>query len=269
MNIDKSKTNASVKGTDYENFLLDLTQKSAINTNVDFLFESLYKDFDLHFSLKKNDTDEDGGFVPPGFLEPQCLMFEMPSYNIYDLNTLDMYLHETGHMIDYYLVSRILKHDDIDNYSIQDAKLKDFIISIINYYNNNCLPHSIIDFFNNSSEYKTNPNKKYFYESLSDIITSITRGKYFNNSYHENMDITKWDNKKFLIYGHINNYFSNTQTNGPDITKIIMELFANYISICLLPNKDAYYLLKEIKNDKGENLQDVMNNFIADTVQKL
>lgn len=81
------------------------------------------------------------------------------------------------------------------------------------------------------------------------------------------MDIKNWNNNQFLIYRHNNSYYS--KDNEPNIPVIIFELFANYISICLLPNKDAYDLLKEIKNDNGENLQDVMNNFIADTVRKL
>lgn len=84
------------------------------------------------------------------------------------------------------------------------------------------------------------------YEALSDIVTSFTKGKYFNNNYHNSMDIKNWNNNQFLIYGHNNSYYS--KDNEPNIPVIIFELFANYISICLLPNKDAYDLLKEIKN---------------------
>ena len=125
----------------------------------------------------------------------------------------------------------------------------------------------IVDYFINSIEYKTDSTKKYLYEGLSDIVTSLTKGKYFNTNYHYSMNIQNWNSNQFLIYGHEKSYYSKDGTL--DIEVIIRELFANYISICLLPNKEVYDLLKEIKNAKGENLQDVMNNFIADTVKKL
>ena len=35
MIIDKSKINASVKGTDYENFLLDLNKKTSLNKDIE------------------------------------------------------------------------------------------------------------------------------------------------------------------------------------------------------------------------------------------
>lgn len=272
MIIDKSKINASVKGTDYENFLLDLNKKTSLNKDIEILFEKIYTDFNLRFqTMDKNiflyQTSDEiiTGFSSPLFFE-QSTMDNMPEYNYLDMNCQDTYIHETGHMIDYYLVQRLI-NDDSENYSIHDSKLKDFIEQIIHYYENNEMPKSLVDFFINSNYYKITQTTKYMYEALSDIVTSFTKGKYFNNNYHNSMDIKNWNNNQFLIYGHNNSYYS--KDNEPNIPVIIFELFANYISICLLPNKDAYDLLKEIKNDNGENLQDVMNNFIADTVRKL
>lgn len=284
MNIEKNKINASVKGTDYENFLLDLNKKTALNKDVETLFEKLYTDFNLRVIPLKEDflPDEEMENIIQGYNSPlanknleflglapnQGAIENAPLYNYSDLCSQDFYLHETGHMIDYYLIQRIIK-DDTENYSINDPKLQDFIKQTINFYENNGLPKKIVDYFINSIEYKTDSTKKYLYEGLSDIITLITKGKYFNKSYHEVMDVSQWNPNRFLIYGHDILYLKQLKDNETEIDKIIKEIFANYISICLLPNKEAYDLLKQIKNDKGENLQDVMNNFIADTVKKL
>ena len=42
------------------------------------------------------------GFSSPLFFE-QSTMDNMPEYNYLDMNCQDTYIHETGHMIDYYL----------------------------------------------------------------------------------------------------------------------------------------------------------------------
>lgn len=275
MKIEIQNINKSLHGTTYEQFLLDLNQRESLDKNINTIFEKLvsYFDLDVRFIREEDlylDKEDDlqRGYEAPNFLESQSVMQYMPIYEKDDLNVQDFYIHETGHMIDYYLIQQLIK-DDTENYSIHDAKLQDFIKQTIIFYDNNALPKPIVDYFTNSVEYKTDSTKKYIYEGLSDIITLITKGKYFNKSYHEVMDVSQWNPNRFLIYGHDIEYLKQLKDNETEIEKIIKEIFANYISICLLPNKEAYDLLKEIKNDKGENLQDVMNSFIADTVKKL
>lgn len=280
MYIEEAKINESIKKTMYKQFLLDLNKKTSLNKDVETLFEKLYTDFNVEIKQKKEDEySSDKNEIIDGYISPSSYrafnfdedldkgaMENIPSYDYSDLNVQDWYLHETGHMIDYYLMKRLLNNDK-ENYSIYDKGLKDFIEHAIKHYENNDLPKTIVDYFNNSNDYKTNPTSKYLYENLSDIVTSLTKGKYFNNNYHDDLNIKNWDSNKFLIYGHNNSYYYIE--NEPNQDAIIKELFANYIAICLLPNKEAFELLKDIKNDKGENLQDVMNNFIQETITKL
>ncbi|MCQ2582592.1 MAG: hypothetical protein MJ160_01680 [Treponema sp.] len=274
MNIEESKIKSSILGTDFYNFLMNIKNtEKGLNPNVDLLFEKMYPDFDLNFTNRSDfDSFEDEedlivGFNKPLFDEEQCNMFNMPFYDTKDSNVKDTYLHETGHMIIYYMNKKVSNKTSINKIDSYFEKLKKFIENLIRFYDENELPKVIRDFFENE-EYKSDSNVKFIYEALSDIVTSITRGKYFNAEYHRSMNENEWESNLFLIYGHNKDYYTLPDNITPNIDNIISELLANYISICLLTNEKPYYLLKEISVD-NQNLHDILEEFFSEIISIL
>lgn len=238
-----------LQNNDINSFVKYFNTMNPINPNIKVLFERIYP----HFKSYYDHDSQDPRFERPIFDDFGTIY--LPPFSE-DKNIFGSYIHEFGHMIDYFCY--ILLCDDstqLRYYTDVKSVLSNEIAKCISLYRNG-LPTDIVTFFH-EDKYKNDECEEFTYHGLSDIATIVTSGRYFNNLYIEQKrDPKYWDDDKFLILGHNSSYYKFQEN-------IYTETFANYLEMNYVSPKGVALI------EQLGDLKKILDDFISELVSVL
>ena len=234
-----------LQNSEMKKFVDHFNNVKPVNTNIQILFEKIYSRLEATFIL-----NNDSGVVPP-LLPDQVPSIMVPKFIITDMNTVGSYYHELSHLIDFFC-NIILNPNNVQNLYFSYTY---FTQNNITIPQTNVLPEEVESFFHENAYIKES-EKEYIYNGLCDICNIITYGNFENQNYIVN-NRNGWDDRKFLILGHIFSYYKK------DPESIYTEIFADYIEMNYVSPR-AVALLSQLGNIKNN-----LDNFIDFLIKNL